>query len=92
MVMLKKQLFIISLLFGVISSAMAADPVKLYGQLQVSGNQLCSEQGEPVVLRGVSYGWHNLWPRFYNKKIGKVAERGLEMHRIARCDGNLHRR
>ena len=54
--MLKKQLFIISLLFGVISSAMAADPVKLYGQLQVSGNQLCSEQGEPVVLRGVSYG------------------------------------
>ena len=53
--MLKKQLFIISLLFGVISSAMAADPVKLYGQLQVNGNQLCSEQGEPVVLRGVSY-------------------------------------
>ena len=47
--MLKKQLFIISLLFGVISSAMAADPVKLYGQLQVNGNQLCSEQGEPVV-------------------------------------------
>lgn len=42
--MLKKQLFIISLLFGVISSAMAADPVKLYGQLQVNGNQLCSEQ------------------------------------------------
>ena len=41
--MLKKQLFIISLLFGVISSAMAADPVKLYGQLQVSGNQLCRE-------------------------------------------------
>ena len=40
--MLKKQLFIISLLFGVISSAMAADPVKLYGQLQVNGNQLCS--------------------------------------------------
>ena len=51
--MLKKQLFIISLLFGVISSAMAADPVKLYGQLQVNGNQLCSEQGEPVVLRAL---------------------------------------
>ena len=48
--MLKKQLFIISLLFGVISSAMAADPVKLYGQLQVNGNQLCSEQGEPCLL------------------------------------------
>ena len=66
--MLKKQLFIISLLFGVISSAMAAAPVKLYGQLQVNGNQLWSEQGEPGVLRGVSYGWHNLWPRFYKKK------------------------
>ena len=45
----------------------AIDPVKRWGQLQVKGNQLCSESGEPVSLRGVSYGWHNLWPRFYNK-------------------------
>lgn len=26
---------------------------------------------DPIVLRGVSYGWHNLWPRFYNKQSVK---------------------
>lgn len=47
------------------------DPVKQWGQLQVKGNQLCSQTGDPIVLRGVSYGWHNLWPRFYNKQSVK---------------------
>ncbi|MDY9917623.1 MAG: glycoside hydrolase family 5 protein [Proteiniphilum sp.] len=37
------------------------------GRLQVIGTQLSNEKGEPVVLRGASLGWHNLWPRFYNK-------------------------
>ena len=37
------------------------------GQLQVIGTQLSNEQGEPLVLRGASLGWHNLWPRFYNE-------------------------
>ncbi|MDQ8181344.1 glycoside hydrolase family 5 protein [Pelagicoccus sp. SDUM812005] len=36
-------------------------------QLRVEGTQLVNEAGEAVVLRGVSYGWHNWWPRFYNK-------------------------
>ena len=47
----------------------AINPVKQYGQLQVKGSQLCDQQGKPVILRGVSLGWHNLWPRFYNKKV-----------------------
>jgi endoglucanase len=50
------------------SPANAADPVKKYGKLQVKGNQLCDKKGRPVTLRGVSLGWHNLWPRFYNAK------------------------
>ncbi len=54
-----------------VMAAMAADPVKMYGQLQVKGAQLCDQQGNPIVLRGVSLGWHNLWPRFYNKKAVK---------------------
>lgn len=49
----------------------AARPVKQWGQLQVVGAQLCDQKGNPVVLRGVSFGWHNLWPRFYNKKALK---------------------
>ena len=47
----------------------ATGPVKQWGQLQVKGTQLCDQQGNPVVLRGVSLGWHNIWPRFYNKKV-----------------------
>jgi len=42
-------------------------PVALNGKLQVIGTQLSNEKGNPLVLRGASLGWHNLWPRFYNE-------------------------
>lgn len=44
------------------------DPVPEVPALQVEGRQLVDPSGTPVVLRGVSYGWHNWWPRFYNKE------------------------
>lgn len=34
--------------------------------LSVVGTQLVDEHGDLVSLRGVSFGWHNWWPRFYN--------------------------
>jgi endoglucanase len=43
-----------------------AQPVNQHGQLKVLGTQLTNENGRPVVLRGMSFGWHNWWPRFYN--------------------------
>jgi endoglucanase len=43
-----------------------AQPVKSYGQLKVEGTRLVDKTGNPVVLRGMSFGWHNWWPRFYN--------------------------
>ncbi len=43
-------------------------PPPQIAQLRVDGTQLVNEDGEAVVLRGVSYGWHNWWPRFYNKE------------------------
>jgi len=43
-----------------------AQPVKIHGQLKVEGTKLVDEKGKPVVLRGMSFGWHNWWPRFYN--------------------------
>jgi len=39
--------------------------------LSVQGVQLVDASGKPVVLRGVSYGWHNWWPRFYNNETVK---------------------
>ncbi len=42
--------------------------VDLNGKLKVEGTQLKNEKGDPMVLRGVSFGWHNWWPRFYTKE------------------------
>jgi endoglucanase len=53
-------LFIASTLFA------KAQVVKQHGKLQVVGTQLQDEHGKPMVLRGMSYGWHNFWPQFYN--------------------------
>ncbi|MCF8227180.1 MAG: glycoside hydrolase family 5 protein [Bacteroidales bacterium] len=47
-------------------------PVKENGQLSVSGIHLINQYGDTVMLHGVSYGWHNWWPRFYNE--GTVTE------------------
>ena len=58
-------LFIIILLVSM--SAVQAQPVKKHGQLKVDGLQLVDEKGAPIVLRGMSFGWHNFWPRFYNE-------------------------
>ncbi len=43
-----------------------AQSVEQYGDLQVIGTHLCDSTGNPVTLRGMSLGWHNWWPRFYN--------------------------
>lgn len=42
--------------------------VKHHGQLQVVGTELVDKNGEAVVLRGMSFGWHSFWPRFYNER------------------------
>ena len=42
------------------------EPVSIHGQLHVEGTSLKDEKNLPVVLRGMSFGWHNFWPRFYH--------------------------
>lgn len=54
-----------------LSTSLFAQPVKKHGHLSVKGTQLTDEHGKPTVLNGVSYGWHNWWPRFYNKESVK---------------------
>jgi endoglucanase len=48
-----------------------AQPVKEHGSLSVEGTQLVDQYGNTIMLQGVSYGWHNWWPRFYNKETVK---------------------
>jgi endoglucanase len=64
---------IAALLVAVTSSLFSvAQPVKTHGKLSVDGTLLKDEKGNAVVLRGMSFGWHNFWPRFYN--AGAVKE------------------
>jgi len=61
--------------------ALPADPVfaqgdspsfvQTHGQLSVRGTQLVDAQGEPIVLRGMSFGWHVWWPQFWNAEAVK---------------------
>ena len=46
---------------------LTAQPVKEHGSLSVKGTKIVDQQGREVVLEGVSFGWHNWWPRFYTK-------------------------
>lgn len=62
----KTIFFIIAFLF--VFSASKAQFVKKHGQLSVQGTQLVDKNNDPVVLRGMSFGWHSMWPRFYNEK------------------------
>jgi endoglucanase len=55
-----------------IAVAATAQPVKQHGQLKVVGTTLTDAKGKAVALHGMSFGWHNLWPRFYNAGVVKT--------------------
>lgn len=61
------RLLSISVLITLLFSSLYAQPVKQHGNLAVNGINLVNKNGESIMLQGVSYGWHNWWPRFYNK-------------------------
>jgi endoglucanase len=54
------------LLAAVCVNPVFAQPVKRHGQLWIDSTKLKDHHGNVVVLRGMSFGWHNWWPRFYN--------------------------
>lgn len=64
----KNKLFSVALL---VMFSFSNAQVKTHGQLSVVGTQLVDQYKDPVVLRGMSFGWHSMWPRFYNEKAVK---------------------
>lgn len=68
---MKRIIFIPIFIFLLFAVTAQAQPVKKHGKLSVKGVQLTGEHGNAAVLNGVSYGWHNWWPRFYNKESVK---------------------
>ncbi|MBN2611232.1 MAG: glycoside hydrolase family 5 protein [Bacteroidales bacterium] len=68
---LKRRILLFAAILFVGICFVQAQPVKKHGKLSVNGTALTDEHGDTVVLSGVSYGWHNWWPRFYNKETVK---------------------
>ena len=66
-----KHVFFTVAIFLIASGLLNAQPVKNNGNLSVKGTFLVNKNGEEIVLRGVSYGWHNWWPRFYTRESVK---------------------
>ncbi|KAF2332562.1 glycoside hydrolase family 5 protein [Flavobacterium daemonense] len=65
--MISKSQFYVAVLL-LFSCVLQAQFVKKHGQLSVNGTQLVDKNNDPIVLRGLSFGWHSMWPRFYNEK------------------------
>lgn len=59
-------LFITAAFMAGVFYVSAITPVERHGNLRVEGTHIVDTSGRPVQLRGVSMGWHNMWPRFYN--------------------------
>ncbi|WP_433813203.1 glycoside hydrolase family 5 protein [Flavobacterium johnsoniae] len=66
MIKLKTNLITAALLL--ICCFSQAQFVKEHGRLSVLGTQLVDQNNQSIVLRGLSFGWHSMWPRFYNEK------------------------
>ena len=58
------------------------------GRLSVSGTSLCNEQGQPVVLRGMSSHGIHWFPQFATSQaIGNTAQFGANLFRVAMYTG-----
>ncbi|MDI1255598.1 MAG: glycoside hydrolase family 5 protein [Flavobacterium sp.] len=62
-----KTKIVLTLFMCITVMAAKAQFVIKHGQLKVIGTQLSDAKDEPIVLRGMSFGWHSFWPRFYNE-------------------------
>ena len=61
--------------------------VKQHGRLHVSGTQLVDKNNNPVVLRGMSFGWYSMWPRFYNEKAVAWLKKGFKCNVVRAAMG-----
>lgn len=58
-----------------------------HGQLSVKGTSLIDKNGDKIVLKGVSFGWHNWWPRFYNKSTVAWLQKDWECNLVRAAIG-----
>jgi len=62
-----RALLSVLLLVGLATPAAAETAVSRHGHLRVVGNRIVDQQGQPVVLRGMSFFWSQWQGRYYNE-------------------------
>lgn len=67
-----KYIYLLITLLILSSCKSSVIPVEEDARLSVEGTFLMNGKGERVALKGVSFGWHNWWPRFYNASVVKM--------------------
>ena len=81
-----KKLSIIFIASALLLAGCTAANDGAVASLKVEGTSLVfADSGEPAVFKGISYGWHNLWPRFYNSaSIANLQKQtGVNFYRAA---------
>jgi endoglucanase len=68
-----KIVSIVSIIFSLLSACISKNNKAetfsdIHGKLSVRGGVLIDQNDDTLVMKGVSLGWHNWWPRFYNEK------------------------
>lgn len=77
-----KKVYLMAMVLLLAACAQQAPKVE---RLHVEGTSLMNEKGDTVELKGMSFGWNVLWPRFYNADAVKHVERtGSLCHRVRR--------
>ena len=63
----------------------SSTPVNNHGQLRVEGAHIIDCNGQKVALKGISLGWHNWWPQYYNASVVDFLSRSwrLSVIRVA---------
>jgi endoglucanase len=81
---MKSARVLLTAIFIFSAALLHASVVADNGWLRVDGASLVNQSGNPIQLRGVSMGWHCLWPRFYNHTV--VDKLARDWHAdIVRC-------
>lgn len=58
--------------------------------LHIKGGELLDEHGKLVILKGISLGWHNWYPRFYNAGTIKTLHKDWNCNTIRLAMGIEH--
>ena len=84
---MKKIIYFITL---ALLSSCGTSFVGKHGQLSVKGTQLVDKNQNHVMLRGMSFGWHSMWPRFYNKSTVSWLKKDFKVNVVRAALGVEH--